>query len=178
MRKIGKIKALRIAASILIIALAAVLVWKFVKIEPAGKGDKKAYEYNENLPSVTLSIDFGTVYENGHYAKLSDDLKTEGVLPENGFFAEKEALNIEENDNVLDILLRFCDANDIAVDYESAEQNAYGTAYVEGIGGLYEGDCTKKSGWTYEVNGESPKVGMSDFNVSDGDDIEITFVVF
>lgn len=178
MRKIGKNKAFRIAVGVLIIALAAVLVWKFVKIEPAVKGDKKAYEYDENLPSVTLSIDFGIVYDDDNYAKLSDGLKADGVLPENGYFAEKEALNIEENDNVLDVLLRFCDANDIAVDYERAEQNAYGTAYVKGIGGLYEGDCTKKSGWTYEVNGESPKVGMSDLNVSDGDEIEISFVVF
>lgn len=178
MRDIRKNRAFRVAVGALIIALAAVLIWKFVKIEPAGKSDKKGYEYDESLPSATLTIDFGIVYEKKNYAKLYDGLKTQGVLPENGYFAEKEALNIEENDNVLDVLLRYCEANDIAVDYETAEQNKYGTAYVKGIGGLYEGDCTKKSGWTYEVNGESPKVGMSDFAVADGDEIEISFVVF
>ncbi|MFR4318181.1 MAG: DUF4430 domain-containing protein [Eubacterium sp.] len=46
------------------------------------------------------------------------------------------------------------------------------TAYVEGINNIYEFSCGKLSGWMYEVNGEYPNVGCSDYKVKDKDVIE------
>ena len=48
----------------------------------------------------------------------------------------------------------------------------YNTAYIEGIGNIYEFDCGSTSGWLYKVNGEFLSYGCSDCKLSDGDVIE------
>ena len=48
----------------------------------------------------------------------------------------------------------------------------YNSAYIEGIGNLYEFDCGELSGWTYRVNGWCPNYGCSRCQLQPGDTIE------
>ncbi len=48
----------------------------------------------------------------------------------------------------------------------------YNSAYVEGIGNLYEFDCGSGSGWMYRVNWWYPNYGCSRYQLADGDYIE------
>lgn len=178
MKKVLKNKAVKAVLAVIAVAAAVFFILNFVEITPAGKSEKKGYDFNGNLPYITLDIEFTELYTEKNYTKLDEGLKTGGVLPENGYFCDGEKINVSDGDTVLDALTEFCEAEGLPLDYESADKNAYGTAYIKGIGGLYEGDCTKNSGWTYEVNGKMPEVGMSEYELSDGDRVEISFVVF
>ena len=52
---------------------------------------------------------------------------------------------------------------------ESTWTPAYNSAYIEGIGNLYEFDCGAESGWMYAVNGWFPNYGCSQYALQDGD---------
>ena len=58
---------------------------------------------------------------------------------------------------------------------ESSYVPLYGTAYVEGIGNLYEFDCGEGSGWMYRVNGNYPNFGCSRYILQDGDTVEFRY---
>jgi len=58
---------------------------------------------------------------------------------------------------------------------EFSDSALYGSVYIEGIGNLYEFDCGELSGWMYSVNGEFPMYGMSQYEVKDGDVIEVVY---
>ena len=45
----------------------------------------------------------------------------------------------------------------------------YDSAYIEGIGNLYEFDCGNESGWMYCVNDQFPNYGCSHHMLADGD---------
>lgn len=45
------------------------------------------------------------------------------------------------------------------------------SAYIEGIGNLYEFDCGELSGWMYSVNGVWPDYGCSGYTLHDGDTV-------
>lgn len=45
---------------------------------------------------------------------------------------------------------------------------AKGSLYVQGIGGLLEGDMGDTFGWVYTVDGESPMVSAAEFPVEEG----------
>ena len=53
----------------------------------------------------------------------------------------------------------------------------YNSAYIEGIGNLYEFDCGERSGWKYSVNGEVPRVGCSGVKVKPSDKIVFFYKV-
>lgn len=48
----------------------------------------------------------------------------------------------------------------------------YNSAYIEGIGNLYEFDCGELSGWMYKVNGWFPNYGCSRYRLKSGDRVE------
>ena len=54
---------------------------------------------------------------------------------------------------------------------ESTWTPAYNSAYIEGIGNLYEFDCGELSGWMYSVNGVWPDYGCSGYTLHDGDTV-------
>ena len=45
----------------------------------------------------------------------------------------------------------------------------YHSAYIEGIGNLYEFDVGELSGWMYSVNGWFPNYGCSRYQLQNGD---------
>ena len=97
----------------------------------------------------------------------------EEVIPASGiYYSGKCSFTAEES--VYDILKRITKENNIALDSEVTPM--YGTYYVKGIGGLYQFDCGSKSGWMYSVNGMTPNVGASNYQVSNGDVIVFYYV--
>ena len=48
--------------------------------------------------------------------------------------------------------------------------------YVQGIDGLYAGDCGDYSGWMYQVNGKTPDVGADEYKVNEGDEVQWYYV--
>ncbi len=48
--------------------------------------------------------------------------------------------------------------------------------YIQGIDGLYAGDCGDYSGWMYKVNGKVPDVGADEYKVSKGDKVQWYYV--
>ena len=100
-----------------------------------------------------------------------DDLTAgkEAIVPENGWMLGTVSVELQEGDTVFDVLQRVTRQYGIALEFSVSP--VYNTAYIEGIGNLYERDCGTGSGWLYAVNGSFPSVGCSDCTVSDGDSI-------
>ncbi|MGN0633180.1 MAG: DUF4430 domain-containing protein [Oscillospiraceae bacterium] len=177
MKKRGR-KIAEYAVITLAIAAAAFFAVKCISLSPKEKTPPKESQESAGTISVELTIDFSTVYNDDNYTKLSEAHKTSSDLPEGGYYVKNETVTVDENSAVLDALIACCEQNDLPLFYQTAEQNAYHTAYVEGIGTLFEGDCTKASGWVYTVDGESPDVGMDAYQLSGGEKIDVTFVLF
>ncbi len=92
------------------------------------------------------------------------------LVPENGILFEKEHVAFQENESVFEVLAREMRAHKIPMEYVSSP--LYGTAYIEGIGNLYEFDAGELSGWMYRVNGEFPHYGCSKYTLKNGDVVE------
>ena len=74
------------------------------------------------------------------------------------------------DESIFDVLKRVCRENKIHMEF--SETPVYQSAYIEGIGNLYEFDCGEGSGWMYRVNGEFPNYGCSRYTLADGDTVE------
>lgn len=117
------------------------------------------------VPQCTISISCTTVLSH------MDDLTPgkEAIVPENGWMLGTVTVTLEEGDTVFTVLQRVTREYGIALEFSISP--IYSTAYIEGIGNLYERDCGTGSGWLYAVNGAFPNVGCSEYAVSDGDTI-------
>ena len=91
------------------------------------------------------------------------------LVPENGILLGKTTVTFEPGESVFDVFRRCLRGQKLHFEYVDAK--AYGSIYIEGIGNLYEYDCGEQSGWLYFVNGISPGLGCSGYQVSDGDEI-------
>ena len=101
---------------------------------------------------------------------LESDLLPEpvrAVLPSSGVILSAVTTELNEGESVWDILQRVCKDNGVAL--EASWTPAYHTAYVQGIGQLYEFDCGQGSGWVYSVNGTVPGTGCSGYYPKGGD---------
>lgn len=116
--------------------------------------------------TCTLWIRCDTILDN--MDKLDPD-KAE-LVPEDGVILHKESVSFEEGESVFDVLLRV--TREEKVHMEFVDTPIYHSAYVEGIGNLYELDCGELSGWSYKVNGEFPSVGCSLYKLENGDTVE------
>lgn len=89
------------------------------------------------------------------------------ILPSGGWILPATQVEITPGESVLDLLRRVCRERNIHLEY--TETPAYGNAYIEGIGNLYEFDVGDLSGWMYRVNGKFPNYGCSSYSVQAGD---------
>lgn len=103
-----------------------------------------------------------------HMDELSPE-KT-AIIPENGILLPPTEVLFREGESVFDVLQRSCREHRIHMEAEWTP--IYQSAYVEGIGNLYEFDCGAGSGWTYSVNGQFPNVGASACVMQPGDCVE------
>jgi len=120
--------------------------------------------------SCTMSVRCDGVFKN--LEKL-DKAKAE-LIPENGVIYAEQTVIFEEGESVFDVLLRELKENKIHLEFMITP--IYNSAYIEGIGNLYEFDCGDLSGWVYKVNGSYADVGCSDYILNDGDKIEWVYV--
>ena len=113
----------------------------------------------------TVTIECTTVL--AHMDDLSPG-KAE-IVPADGVLLPETTVAFSEGDMVFDVLQRVCRAQGIHM--ESNWTPAYNSAYIEGIGNLYEFDCGELSGWMYSVNDKFPNKGCSEYKPEAGDQI-------
>ena len=98
-----------------------------------------------------------------------DPNKTE-LVPDSGWILAPVTLSFTEGESVFDLLQRVL--RDYGIHMEYSDTPIYDSAYIEGIGNLYEMDCGPQSGWMYRVNGQFPNYGCSRYILADGDRVE------
>ncbi|MBR5428850.1 MAG: DUF4430 domain-containing protein [Clostridia bacterium] len=103
-------------------------------------------------------------------AKALSDVSLSRWLPEDGMIFSAKSIEFTEGESVFDVLQRVCRENNIPMEFSMAP--IYNTAYIEGIGGLYEFDGGSMSGWMYSVNGVYPNYGCSKYQLKNGDVVE------
>ena len=126
-------------------------------------------EQREQTETCTIAIRCDTVLDN--WADLDPD-KAE-LVPEDGVLLPDTSATFTQGESALDVLKRVCEEKDLHMDFSTTP--GYGTAYLKGIGNLYEFDCGERSGWLYHVNGQSPDVGCSDYQLQSGDTVEFLY---
>jgi hypothetical protein len=116
--------------------------------------------------SCTVSVRCDTVLN--HLDSL--DSNKLDIIPKDGVILASTRITFEREESVFDVLKRATKQNGIHLEFTGS--SAYGSAYIEGIGNLYEFDCGELSGWSYKVNGSFPAYGCSLYELSEGDKVE------
>lgn len=136
---------------------------------PPGKPapvEPQEQEIKDETLKCTLSISCATILDN--MDKLDEDLWE--LVPEDGWLLKPVSVEFQVGESVFDILKRVCKEEKIHLEFSFTPM--YNTAYIEGIGNLYEFDCGSNSGWMYRVNDWYPNYGCSRYAVKSGDVIE------
>jgi hypothetical protein len=116
--------------------------------------------------TCTLSISCAAV--QAHLDWL-DPEKTE-LVPSDGWILPPTEVVFYEGESVFNVLQRTCKQQKIHMEF--SDTPGYNSAYLEGIGNLYEFDCGELSGWMYRVNGQFPNYGCSQYFLQAGDVVE------
>lgn len=116
--------------------------------------------------TCTLSVSCDTILKNIAWL---DKEKTE-LVPKNGVIYAEQTVTFYEGESVFNLLVREMKRNKIHLEFENTP--IYNSAYIEGIGNLYEFDCGELSGWMYKVNGWFPNYGCSRYQLKEGDKVE------
>lgn len=123
----------------------------------------------EPVTTCTLSVTCRSLLDN--MDKLKEEKRQ--LVPPDGVIFAAQTVEFGEGESVFDILLREMQENKIH--FEFTKTPMYDSAYIEGIGNLYEFDCGNLSGWMYRVNDISPTYGCSQYEVKEGDRIEFYY---
>ena len=86
-------------------------------------------------------------------------------------------MSLADGATAMDALREICDEAHLPLDIERSSVNGI-TDYVSGIGGLHAGDCTKRSGWVYYLDGSEPDIGLEQCAVSDGSELVVRYIVY
>lgn len=116
--------------------------------------------------TCTLSVRCDTVLANIAWL---DREKVE-LVPKDGVIYAEQTVTFYEGESVFNLLVREMKRNKIHMEFENTP--IYNSAYIEGIGNLYEFDCGELSGWMYKVNGWFPNYGCSRYQLKEGDRVE------
>ena len=113
--------------------------------------------------TCTISISCATILDN------MDDCAAEKqeLVPADGWLLEPVEVGFSEGESVFDVLLRVCKERKLHMEY--SDTPIYNSAYIEGIGNLYEFDVGPLSGWMYKVGDWFPNYGCSNYELKDGD---------
>lgn len=143
--------------------------------DPVPEGQQKPVEPGDveidktNKKTCYLTITCTTILDN------MGDLKDgkEVLVPSDGVILPKTEVEFFEGESVFDVLQR--ETRSRRIHMESNFVPLYNSAYIKGIGNLYEFDCGSGSGWNYRVNGWFPNYGVSRYVVQQGDNIEFCY---
>lgn len=134
--------------------------------QPAGKPapvEPQSVAAGTKEYTCTISISCATLLNN--MDRLSKDKKE--LVPADGWILQAKQVTFYEGESVFNILQRVCKQEKIHMEYENTP--IYNSAYIEGIGNLYEFDAGDLSGWMYQVNDWFPNYGCSRYQPKDGD---------
>lgn len=92
------------------------------------------------------------------------------LVPVDGALYAEQEVTFYEGESVFNLLAREMKQNGIHLEFVNTP--LYGSAYIEGIGNLYEFDCGELSGWMYKVNDRFPNYGCSRYRLKEGDRVE------
>lgn len=121
--------------------------------------------------SCTLSISCQNILDNQD--RLAENKR--GLLPEDGWLLAPTQVAFYRGETVFDLLQRVTREKHIHLEFSKSP--LYNSAYVEGIGNLYELDCGAASGWMFQVNGTFPNVGASAVELQDGDQVQWSYTL-
>ena len=116
--------------------------------------------------TCTLSVRCDTILDNLDWL---DPEKVE-LVPKDGVIYAEKTVTFYEGESVFNLLVREMKQNKIHMEFVNTP--IYNSAYIEGIGNLYEFDCGELSGWMYKVNDWFPNYGCSRYQLRDGDKVE------
>ena len=116
--------------------------------------------------TCTLSVRCDTVLKNIAWL----DPAKRGIVPSDGVIFPETEVTFSDGESVFNILLREMKKNKIHLEFVNTP--VYNSAYIEGIGNIYEFDCGELSGWLYKVNGNFPSYGCSRYKLKPGDKVE------
>lgn len=143
--------------------------------DPVPEGQQKPVEPGDieidhnNQKTCYLTISCATILDN------MDDLAEgkEVLVPADGLILPRTEVTFYAGESVFDVLQR--ETRDRKIHMESNFMPMYNSAYIEGIGNLYEFDCGSESGWEYSVNGWFPNYGVSRYAVQQGDEVKLLY---
>ena len=95
------------------------------------------------------------------------------LVPADGVLLEVTEAEFTGGQSVFDVFRKVLREKKIHFEYVDAQ--IYNSAYIEGIGNLYEFDCGPQSGWMVCVNGEFLGLGCSGYTLADGDVITFQY---
>ena len=95
------------------------------------------------------------------------------LVPADGWILAPVQEEFSDAESVLDILLRVAQREGIHLEYAGTAMG--NSAYLEGIGNIYEFDAGELSGWMYSVNGEFPNYGCGQYFPQPGDVITLVY---
>jgi len=130
---------------------------------PGGEG-QPVDETGKEL-TVTLIISLASVL--GNMDKLPEGKA--GLIPDDGILL-RETVVFYEGESVFNVLRR--ETRKHKIHLESTNMPFYNSAYIEGIGNIYEFDAGEGSGWIYSVNKHFPDFGCSRYILETGDVIQ------
>ena len=116
--------------------------------------------------TCTLTVRCDTILANLGWL---DPAKTD-LVPADGVIFPQTTVTFYEGESVFNLLQR--EMKKAGIHLEFVNTPVYNSAYIEGIGNLYEFDCGELSGWTYRVNGWFPNYGCSRYQLQPGDTVE------
>ena len=142
-------------------------------VQPNGNNTENGNQSSdlEQIMTCTLSISCASVLEEDNWNHLATNKKE--IIPSDGWMMKPVTVTFTEGESAYEVLRREADRQNVLID--AAFTPAYQTYYVNGIGNLYEKDCGGGSGWTYYINNEWARVGISAYQLRDGDVIEMKY---
>lgn len=136
------------------------------KPEPEPPSSSQNTPPEEQATTCSISIVCTTVLDHLDWLTAGK----EDILPAGGVMLAATQVEPQEGETVFSLLQRVTRENGIPM--EANFTPGTGSAYVEGIGNLYEFDCGQRSGWLYFVNGISPGYSCSEYTLKPGDRVE------
>ena len=160
--------------SLILSVLVACCLFSSCSIESVEEHYATTTKSAKSIGVATLTIDCTSVLEN--LDNLDKNIKDSGVIPKDGYILKDKEEKIEKDDTAYSFLLRVAKSEKIALDYLTPEESSYGSAYIKGIGNLYEKNCGDTSGWLFLVNGKVADVACSDYKLQKNDKITFLYI--
>ena len=126
------------------------------------------------LTIAVILVKIESVSEHYDVSDGGDVSTTICIIGHDETILSRTEIRIDEGDTAFDQLCNATGQAHINIDYSGSEN--LGTIYVKAIDGLAEFDYGSMSGWTYSVNGTSPKVSCCETVLKEGDYVEWVYV--